>query len=135
MNNNTATEHDNGERGAALVMVLLTIALMLALTMGISLTSISELGVSNTYTNQTEAFQAAEAGLYHTVSLVRNFTNGGTDPNFTTLMAQRGTLNTNYLIGNNPFTNPALFATGSVMIDNAVGSNGQPILNSSGNPV
>src|ERR1044071_550718 len=102
MNNNTAIEHDNGERGAALVMVLLTLALMLALTMGISLTSVSELGVSNNYTNQTKAFQAAEAGIHHSISLVKNFTNGSSgDPNFTKLLALRGTVNSNYLLGNN----------------------------------
>src|SRR6185436_13191542 len=121
MNNNTATEHDNGERGAALVMVLLTIALMLALTMGISLTSISELGVSNSYTNQTKAFQAAEAGIHHAISLVKNYTNGSAgDPNFTNLLGQRGSVNTNYLLGNNPFTDSTKFASGCTMIDNAV---------------
>ena len=136
MNNNTAIEHDNGERGAALVMVLLTLALMLALTMGISLTSISELGVSNSYTNQTKAFQAAEAGIHHSISLVKNFTNGSSgDPNFTKLLALRGTVNSNYLLGNNPFTDSTKFATGCTMITNAVDASTQPILNGAGNPV
>ena len=135
MNSNVATEPNNGERGAALVMVLLTLALMLALTMGISLTSISELGVSNTYTNQTKAFQAAEAGIHHAISLVKNYTNGSTgDPNFTNLLGKRGSVNSNYLLGNNPFTDATKFASGCTMIDNAVDGSGQPVLNSAGNP-
>jgi type IV pilus assembly PilX-like protein len=135
MKSNEAIEPTNSERGTALVMVMLIMALMLTLTMGISLTSISEMGVSNTYTNQTKAFQAAEAGLYHAITLVRNFTNGGADPNFTTLLAQRGTLSANYLTGNNPFTDSTKFASGSLMIDNAVDGSGQPLLNGSGNPL
>ena len=136
MNSNLVIEPDNGERGAALVMVLLTLALMLALTMGISLTSVSELGVSNNYTNQTKAFQAAEAGVHHAISLVKNFTNGSSgDPNFTKLLALRGTVNTNYLLGNNPFTDSTKFATGCTMITNAVDGSGQPILNGANNPV
>src|ERR1043165_4206816 len=99
-----------GERGAALIFALLALALMMTLMMGISLTAISELGVTNTYANQTQAFEAAEAGLYHAVNLTRNFTNGGANPNFTNLLAQRGTVSTNYLLGNNPFTDSTKFA-------------------------
>src|SRR5689334_24911174 len=106
------TKASSDERGAALLVALLALALMMTLVMGMSLTAISEMGVTNTYANQTQAFQAAEAGLYHAVNLVRNFTNGGNSPNFTNLLAQRGTVNTNYLRGNNPFTNSAKFATG-----------------------
>src|ERR1044071_219232 len=100
------------ERGAALVVALLAMALMMTLVMGMSLTAISEMGVTNTYANQTQAFEAAEAGLYHAVNLVRNFTNGGSNPNFTNLLAQRGTVSTNYLLGNNPFTDATNFAPG-----------------------
>jgi hypothetical protein len=74
------------EKGTALVMSLLALALLLALAMGISLTASSELGVSNTYANQTLAFQAAEAGLNHAISLVTNFTGG----DFTSLLKLRG---------------------------------------------
>src|SRR5690349_4195452 len=121
-----------GERGAALVVSLLALALMMILVMGMSMTAISELGVTNTYANQTQAFQAAEAGLYHAVNLVRNFTNGGSNPNFTNLLALRGTVSTNYLLGNNPFTDPSKFAAGCEMITDAVGSGGTPLLNGNG---
>ncbi|HWN98568.1 MAG TPA: PilX N-terminal domain-containing pilus assembly protein [Blastocatellia bacterium] len=107
--------NDNGERGAALIMALLMMALMLALTMGISMTAISELGVSNTYANQTQAFQAAEAGLYHATHLVRNYTGtGASTAGFTNLLAER----TDYPTGNNnPFTDSTKFTSGCVMID------------------
>ncbi|MFP5264288.1 MAG: PilX N-terminal domain-containing pilus assembly protein [Blastocatellia bacterium] len=112
MRNNTMITKNDSEKGAALVMVLLMMSLMLALTMGISLTSVSELGVSNTYANQTQAFQAAEAGLNHAVGLIRNYTGG----DFTALLAERGTISNNYLTGNNPFTNSAHFDSHSVMM-------------------
>ena len=63
METQMTTRKDNGESGAALVMALLMMALLLALTMGMSMTAVSELGVSTTYANQTQSFQAAEAGL------------------------------------------------------------------------
>ena len=135
MDGNKTTNPSPDERGAALVVALLALALMMTLVMGMSLTAISEMGVTNTYANQTQAFEAAEAGLYHAVNLVRNFTNGGSNPNFNNLLAQRGTVSTNYLLGNNPFTDSTKFAAGCTMITNAVGSNGNAILNSSGNPV
>ena len=116
MRKNTTTTARDGERGAALIMALLTLALLLALTMGISLTAISELGVSNTYGTQTVAMQAAEAGLNHGASLVANYT--GAD--FTTLLALRpAQLSTDYMSGNNPFTaaNSASFAAGCAMIN------------------
>jgi hypothetical protein len=103
------------ERGAALVIALLTLALLLALSMGISLTAISELGVSSTYSSQTQALQAAEAGLNHAASLVSNYT--GDD--FTALLSLRPTpLSTDYLTGNNPFTaaNAGAFAPNCEMI-------------------
>src|SRR5215471_2316168 len=79
-----------GEKGIALVTVLLITALVLALVMGVSLTAISEAGVGTTYANQERAFQAAEAGLYHALSLVKNYNNGAAgDPNFTKLLALR----------------------------------------------
>src|SRR5689334_15513867 len=111
------SRQNNGERGAALIVALLSLALLLALTMGISLTAISELGVSNTYATQTVALQAAEGGLNHAASLVSNYT--GAD--FTSLLALRPTpLSTDYMIGNNPFVtaNASSFAPGCVMIDN-----------------
>jgi Tfp pilus assembly protein PilX len=113
----TAIINNDSERGAALIMALLMMALMLALTMGISMTAISELGVSNTYSNQTQAFQAAEAGLYHAMHLTRNYTNGGAaTADFTDLLAERGTVSADYLTGNNPFTDSAKFAAGCLMI-------------------
>ena len=134
MRNNTATTKDNNEKGAALVLVLLALALMLALTMGMSLTSVSELGVSNTYANQTQAFQAAESGLHHAVDLVRNYSGG----DFTDLLLERGTVSTDYLSGNNPFTDSAKFKTGSAMITDD-DSNGHKLLSaltdSSGNQI
>jgi hypothetical protein len=108
-------ESTNNERGAALVVALLTLALMLAMAMGISLTAISELGVSRTYETQTVALQAAEAGLNHAASLVSNYT--GSD--FSSLLALRPTpLSTDYFTGNNPFIadNASKFAAGSAMI-------------------
>src|SRR5262244_3652886 len=104
----------SGERGIALVTVLLITSLVLALIMGVSLTAISEGGAGNTYANQERAFQAAEAGLYHALSLVKNYNNAssGGDPNFTNLLAKRGaTINTSYRFGNNPFTNSAAYPT------------------------
>ena len=124
-----------GERGTALIVALLSLALMMTLVMGMSLTAISEMGVTNTYANQTQAFQAAEAGLYHALNLVRNYTNGGSSPNFTNLMALRSTVNTNYLQGNNPFTDSSKFASGCEMITDAVAADGTTILNGSGVPV
>ncbi len=117
MNNLSATNKPR-ERGVALIQTLMIMALLLALVMGISLTAISELGVSNTYATQTIAIQAAEAGLNHSLCLVRNYK--GTD--FSTLLALRGAdYNANYLQGNNPFitANAAQFETGSAMVDPA----------------
>ena len=138
--NYQAPRMNDNERGAALIMALLMMALMIALTMGISLTAISELGVSNTYSNQTQAYQAAEAGVYHAMNLVRNFDNHGDggDPNFTKLLLKRpveSPLVSNYLIGKNPFTDSSFFKTGSTMITNAVDAGGNAILNASGLPV
>lgn len=124
MNYKITKRNDNGESGAALVMALLMMALLLALSMGMSMTAVSELGVTNTYSNQTQAFQAAEAGIYHALNLTKNYTGSGpTSVGFTALLAERGTISTNYLTGNNPFTNSAKFAAGSVMIgdDDALG--------------
>ena len=116
MTEETMLTRDNGESGAALIMALLTLALLLALSMGMSLTAISELGVSNTYGTQTVALQAAEAGINHAAGLVTNYK--GTD--FTALLALRPLpLSTDYMAGNNPFVtaNAASFETGCVMID------------------
>jgi Tfp pilus assembly protein PilX len=88
MKHNMIDRNDNGENGAALIIALLMTALLLALTMGMSMTAVSELGVTNTYANQTQAFQAAEAGIYHAVNLTRNYI--GTGPSsagFTDLLA------------------------------------------------
>ncbi|MEW6211863.1 MAG: hypothetical protein AB1631_26140, partial [Acidobacteriota bacterium] len=86
------------ERGAALIMALLTLALLLAMAMGISLTAISELGVSRTYETQTTALQTAEAGLNHAASLVSNY--NGAD--FSSLLQLRPTtLSTDFFTGNN----------------------------------
>ncbi|HKA16821.1 MAG TPA: PilX N-terminal domain-containing pilus assembly protein [Blastocatellia bacterium] len=122
MNHEIKARNSNGESGAALVLALLMMALLLALTMGMSMTAVSELGVSNTYSNQTQAFQAAEAGLYHSVNLVRNYT-GTTSAasGFTDLLSERvknGTFNAYYLSGNNPFTDSSQFTAGCVMINN-----------------
>jgi type IV pilus assembly PilX-like protein len=135
MRDKTAIDRAN-ERGVALVTALLLLALMLALTLGISMTAISELGVTNTYANQTQAFQAAEAGLYHGLNLVKNFTNeaAGGDPTFTKLLALRGTIDPSPYAGNNPFTDPTLFTSGSVMITDDDG-NGHQLRDVTGNPV
>lgn len=117
MSNIMTTEKSKGERGAALVIALLTLALLLALTMGISLTAVSELGVSGTYGSQTQALQAAEAGLNHAASLVSNYS--GAD--FTELLGLRPLpLSPDYLTGNNPFTaeKSGQFAAGCQMIVN-----------------
>jgi len=124
MNDQIKAREYNSESGAALVLALLMMALLLALTMGMSMTAVSELGVSNTYSNQTQAFQAAEAGLYHAANLTRNYTATTTaSSGFTDLLAERGTISTNYLAGNNPFTDPTKFTPGCVMItdDDAAG--------------
>jgi Tfp pilus assembly protein PilX len=118
MKNQITKRNDNNESGAALIMALLMMALLLALTMGMSMTAVSELGVTNTYSNQTQAFHAAEAGIYHALNLTRNYI--GTSPSsagFTDLLAERGTVSTNYLTGNNPFTDSARFTAGCVMIN------------------
>jgi hypothetical protein len=123
MTDETMQTCDNGERGAALIMALLTLALLLALTMGMSLTAISELGVSGTYSSQTVALEAAEAGLNHAASLVSSYK--GAD--FTSLLALRPSpLSTDYMSGNNPFVtaNAASFATGCVMIDPEIPARG-----------
>src|SRR4026209_450440 len=100
MTDQTMLTRGNGESGAALIMALLTLALLLALTMGMSLTAISELGISSTYGTQTVALEAAEAGLNHAASIVSNYS--GAD--FTSLLALRPLpLNTDYMSGNNPF--------------------------------
>ncbi|MFY9611827.1 MAG: hypothetical protein WAU45_24840 [Blastocatellia bacterium] len=87
------TASDSGERGAALIIALLVMALLLALTMGISLTAISEMGVTNSYGTQTVALQAAEAGLNHAASLVKNYVPPAntTNPGFTDLLLLRPT--------------------------------------------
>lgn len=86
-------ESNKGERGAALIIALLVLALLIALTMGISLTAISEMGVSNTYGTQTVALEAAEAGLNHAASLVMNYIppENSTNPGFTDLLLLRPT--------------------------------------------
>ncbi|HJQ71570.1 MAG TPA: PilX N-terminal domain-containing pilus assembly protein [Blastocatellia bacterium] len=117
MRNTKKTYNGKGERGAALIIALLTLALLLALVMGISLTAVSELGVSGTYGSQTQALQAAEAGINHATSLVANYT--GAD--FTGLLGLRPSpLSQDYLTGNNPFTaaNAAQFAPNCQMIIN-----------------
>lgn len=131
-----------GEKGTALVMSLLVLALLTALAMGISLTASSELGVSNTYANQTVAFQAAEAGLNHAVSLVTNF-NGG---DFTSLLKLRGDV-TATTFPNNVFdpllaspafyqafdpVNASQFAVGA---DGMIPASGRQLVDASGNPV
>jgi hypothetical protein len=83
----------SSERGAALVSTLLIMALLVVMALGISLTSISELGVSSTYTSQTRAFEAAEAGLNHAASLISNFqvdTSDTAPAPMTQLLALRG---------------------------------------------
>ena len=87
--------HQNkSETGAALVSTMLIMALLLVLALGISLTSISELGVSSAYSNQTRAFEAAEAGLNHAAILVSNFSTIDTSSTapapMTQLLALRG---------------------------------------------
>ena len=120
----------SGERGTALVMVLLILALLLTLVMASSLTAISESGVSNTYGTQTIALQAAESGLNHAASLVMNFTptTTGITADFTGLLALRS--NTTSLIDNEgkpPFPMSAAdFMAGSQMIV-ATDATGQPI--------
>lgn len=107
---------NKNEQGSALLIVLLSLALLTALAMGMSLTAISELGVTTTYSNQAIALQAAEAGLNHATSLVSDYQG----VNFTQLLDDRGaTFNENYLLGNNPFlaANAGRFATGAVMIE------------------
>jgi hypothetical protein len=110
------TTENSREKGAALIVALLIMALLLAMVMGISLTAVSELGVSRTYSTQTVALQAAEAGLDHAASLVANYS--GAD--FTSLLALRPTpLSTDYMAGNNPFVtaNANKFAAGCSMIE------------------
>jgi hypothetical protein len=127
-----AMVHDSGERGAALIIALLVLALLLALTMGISLTAISEVGVTNTYRTQTIALQAAEGGLNHAASLIMNYIPpaNSTNPGFTDLLLLRPTgtamdasnlPSTDYLSAiYNPFlvANAASFASGAEMIIN-----------------
>src|SRR5215467_12054918 len=87
------------ERGVALVSTLLIMALLLVLALGISLTSISELVVSSAYGAETQAFEAAEAGLNHGASLVSNFLvdTSSTDAPMTQLLRLRGaTFPTNF---------------------------------------
>jgi hypothetical protein len=90
--------------------------------MGISLTAVSELGVSGTYGSQTQALQAAEAGLNHAASLIKNYK--GND--FTELLGDRVGINEDYLTGNNPFVTAkaAKFTAGSIMIDEEVANKG-----------
>jgi hypothetical protein len=122
---------NNGERGAALIIALLVLALLIALTMGISLTAISEMGVTNSYGTQTVALEAAEAGLNHAASLVMNYIppENSTNPGFTDLLLLRPTgtakdasfINpSNYLATvYNPFldANVASFTAGAQMIN------------------
>src|SRR5262249_19372300 len=109
LSDRTMRVSNNGERGAALILALLVLALLLALTMGISLTAISEMGVTNSYRTQTVALEAAEAGLNHAASLIMNYVPPANSPNpgFTDLLLLRpGPLNEpNYLSANyNPFS-------------------------------
>lgn len=115
----------NDERGTALVMVLLILALLLTLVMASSLTAISESGVANTYGTQTIALQAAESGLNHAASLIMNYKGD----NFTELLEDR------YVIidedsGIEKFYFPiesSRFTTGAQMIV-ATNASGEPIL-------
>lgn len=148
---NTANTIDNGERGAALIIALLILALLLALTMGISLTAISEMGVTNTYGNQTIALEAAEGGLNHAASLVMNYIPppNTTNPGFTDLLLLRPTgyakdanfiLPANYLSDSyNPFiaVNSASFTPGSEMIVNEdpIGNRGYQLRSAKIDPV
>lgn len=132
LRDDVAMVSDNGERGAALIIALLVLALLLALTMGISLTAISEVGVTNTYRTQTIALQAAEGGLNHAASLVMNYIPpaNSTNPGFTDLLLLRPTGTamedtnlgpTDLLWANyNPFivANAASFTSGAEMIFN-----------------
>ena len=97
-----------GQQGVALISALLFMALILALVMGLTMTSISELGVTKTYNSQTIALQAAEAGLNHATSLIVNYqgVNNSTIKLFDQLLADRSFTDTTqyrYFEGNNPF--------------------------------
>jgi len=151
----------SSERGVALVSTLLIMALLIVLGLGISLTSISELGVSSAYSNQTRAFQAAEAGLNHAASLVSNFQvdTSSTDAPMTQLLRLRGaTFPANFFPSGvfdpkwlaafaaanptdprsayfyNTFSNAANFTTaGSVWTPVAIPAAGLPLLDANGN--
>ena len=115
--------NSSGERGAALVMALLTLGLLTALAMAMSLSSITELGVTRAYSNGTTGFQAAEAGLMHAVSLTRNYKGA----NFTSLLCRRNT-------SLNPFEfGPGSpdFTTGSEPIPTA----GRQLVDAGGTPI
>lgn len=113
------------ERGAALVLALLSLGLLMALAMAMSLTAVSELGVTNAYSTHTSAFQVAEAGLTHAVSLTRNYKG----PHFTSLLARRDA-------SLNPFDFPlgsADFAPGAEPIPST--ATGRQLFDASGSPI
>lgn len=60
------------ERGVALVLVMIFLALMLLLGLATTMTSITEVNVGANYRLSTDAFDVADAGASHGYELVRN---------------------------------------------------------------
>jgi len=67
-----AARHDEGERGMALIAVLLIMALMVMLGLAVTFTALSDKAITSNFKNLTSGFYAAEAGINNLLRLIRN---------------------------------------------------------------
>jgi type IV pilus assembly PilX-like protein len=63
---------DDGERGMALIGVMLIMSLMLMLALAVTFTSLSDKSITSNFKNLTSGFYAAEAGVNNLHRLLRN---------------------------------------------------------------
>jgi hypothetical protein len=70
--NRSPRRHRTAERGVALVLVMIFLALMLLLGLATTMTSITEVNVGSNYRLSTDVFDVADAGAAHGFELVRN---------------------------------------------------------------
>src|SRR5215210_3393649 len=71
-NDNITTCCSEGERGMALVAVMLIMALMVMLALGVTFTAVSDKAITANFQNLTSGLYAAEAGINNLHRLIRS---------------------------------------------------------------
>jgi hypothetical protein len=72
VNTHQSTGNKSGERGMALVAVLLVMSLMLMLGLAVTFTSVSDKAITSNFKNLTSGFYAAEAGVSNLHRMLRS---------------------------------------------------------------